>query len=89
MDGKVNLHFVEVEQLPHIEEAEDTAIYLLPKDGAENVYDVFVVTVKNDARQYWKLGDTTIDLTGYIREEDIVFATNADIDEVFGSLFEQ
>lgn len=56
-------------------------IYLVPKTSTEtgNYYDEYLY-VNN---QWEHLGDTKVDLSGYVRETDLVPITNAEIDAMF------
>lgn len=58
-----------------------TTIYLVPKSSSQtsNVYDEYVYY--NNAWE--KIGDTEVDLSGYVRESDLVAITNQEIDAMF------
>ncbi len=58
-----------------------TTIYLVPKSTAQtnNAFDEYVY-VNN---KWEKVGDTEIDLSGYVLDSDLVPITNAEIDTMF------
>ena len=85
-----HLSYKKVSSLDDIDpegEGADKFIYLVPKDDAEDgdQYDEYMVL--EGAVEH--VGSTKIDLSGYVKAEDIVFADNEEIetmlDEVFGS----
>lgn len=62
------------------EMTDPNTIYLLANSGTgNNVYDEYILV--NEIAE--KVGTTEIDLTGYIKESDLVEITNAEIDEIF------
>lgn len=57
-------------------------IYLVPNGGAApNIYAEWIWVNS----KYEKIGDTAIDLSGYIKEADLVPLTNAQIDEIMSA----
>lgn len=58
-------------------------IYLVPKSPAEtaNIYTEWIYA----KGAYEKIGDTAVDLSGYIQESDLVSLTNAQIDEIMAA----
>lgn len=58
-------------------------IYLVPKTPSEtaNIYSEWIYA--NGA--FEKIGDTAVDLSGYIQESDLVPLTNAQIDEIMAA----
>lgn len=76
------------------EELPETGVkgkFYLKDTGAtgSNKYDEYVWVNHGTAEEpnygYEKLGTMAVDLTGYIKESDIQFATKADIDAIFGT----
>ena len=69
-----------VQALP-TEDISTTTIYLVPKSTSQtnNAYDEYVY-VNNS---WEKIGSTEIDMSGYVRESDLVAITNAEIDAMF------
>lgn len=76
------------------EEGAPGKIYLVPNNGSgQNVYDEYVWCViamlpggngeESPVYGYEKIGTTAIDLTGYLKEEDMVEVTEAQIDAMF------
>lgn len=62
------------------EMTDPNTIYLLANSGTgNNVYDEYILV--NETVE--KVGTTEVDLTGYIKESDLVEITNAEIDEIF------
>lgn len=75
-------------------EGEVSKIYLVPNSGSgQNVYDEYIWCVvammagggggESPVYGYEKIGTTAVDLTGYVREEDLVEITTAEIDAMF------
>lgn len=61
------------------EMTDPNTIYLLAIEGGENnVYEEYIV-VNGKAE---KVGTTQVDLTGYVREEDLIAITNGEIDGI-------
>lgn len=61
------------------EMTDTNTIYLLAVEGGENnVYEEYIVY--NGKAE--KIGTTQVDLTGYVREEDLIAITNGEIDEI-------
>ena len=58
-------------------------IYLVPKTSSEtaNIYTEWIYA--NGA--FEKIGDTAVDLSGYIQDSDMVPITNAQIDEIMAA----
>lgn len=63
------------------EVTEENIIYLVPKDntGESNSYFEYMFISGSPE----KIGDTEIDLSNYVTNDDIVFATNDEIDGLF------
>ena len=63
------------------EVTEENIIYLVPKDttGESNSYFEYMLISGTPE----KIGDTEIDLSNYVTNDDIVFATNDEIDGLF------
>lgn len=80
-----------IDSVDDIDPAADDAdqyIYMVPKAGSDedDLYDEYMVL---DGKVE-HVGNTKVDLAGYVKEEDIVFATDAEVtsmlDEVFNSI---
>lgn len=73
-------HFIVVTQLPAVASAQKGAIYLVAhshEDSNDN-FDEYIV-INNE----WELlGNTDIDLSGYVKSSEIVPITNAEIDTI-------
>lgn len=65
-------------KLPAVSEADANAIYLVQKAGGNdgNIYTEYMVI----SGQWEIIGDTAVDLTGYLKENDIAEVTQAEID---------
>lgn len=64
------------------EMTDENVIYLMANKGAgNNIYDEYIVV--NGKPE--KIGTTEVDLTGYLREEDLSELTNDEIDAIFNS----
>lgn len=59
-----------VEQLPALSSADQKVVYLIRKTSteAENVYDEYICVGSDNNKSWEKIGDTTIDLSEYIKE---------------------
>lgn len=79
IESVVGLSFEIVPTLPAT--GEGNKIYLVLKgDTTQNIYTEFIW-----ANGAWeKIGDTSIDLSGYVLETDLVAITNAEIDTILG-----
>lgn len=75
-----SLHFEIVESLP--EKGQSNIIYLVPRGSTgDNRYEEFVwIEAEN---RYESLGYTTIDLSDYVKKEELVAITNEEIDAMF------
>lgn len=85
-DGKLVMAIVDA--LPAADDLDAKTIYLVPKEisgdeaseqGADNVYDEYIVVIENDVKRAEKIGDTKLDLSGYIKAEDVVSVTDQEI----------
>ncbi|MEG1381167.1 MAG: hypothetical protein RSC73_02890 [Ruthenibacterium sp.] len=79
--GVTTFSFVIVATLPTADQ-KSNHIYLLPKSGASNdVYDEWAwINAK------WEhIGQTDVDLSGYVKEAEMAEITNAEIDTIFAS----
>lgn len=81
LSSKVTFEIVQT--LPSVSTAKAKVIYFVPKSTAEssNVYDEYML-INNKLE---KIGDTKIDLSGYLQKTDIVEATDAEIDAIINS----
>lgn len=77
--GSINsLSFSVVERLP--DTGQQSTIYLVPKNKEENDdYDEFIWI--ND--KFEKIGSRSVDLSGYLKSEEITNITNEEIDALF------
>ncbi len=80
VDALRNSRFAYVQALPTTDISTNT-IYLVPKStaGTNNACDEYIY-VDN---AWEKIGDTEIDLSGYVQDSDLVAITNAEIDTMF------
>lgn len=65
-------------------------IYLVPESGSElkPPYEEYIwVTPKSGDPYYEPLGSTNIDLSGYVKAEEMHALTNAEIDAIFQQVF--
>jgi len=82
----VGIEFRKVQALPQT--GENGVIYLLPKSGTPptgNVYEEYIWISSDSA--YEKIGETSIDLSGYVQSSDLVEITTSDIDTMFATVF--
>jgi len=82
----VGVEFRKVQALPQT--GENGVIYLLPKSGTPptgNVYEEYIWISSDSA--YEKIGETSIDLSGYVQSSDLVEITTSDIDTMFATVF--
>jgi len=70
-----------VDTLP--ETGDDKTMYFVPKANAQdkNAKDEYMWNAEDEV--FEKVGDTEVDLTGYMKKTDIEFATFSDIDTIF------
>ena len=82
----VGVEFRKVNSLPA--QGENGVIYLLPKSGTPptgNIYEEWIwISSDND---YEKIGETSIDLSGYVQSSELVAITTAEIDTIFATIF--
>lgn len=82
----VGVEFRKVNSLPA--QGENGVIYLLPKSGTPptgNIYEEWIWISSDSA--YEKIGETSIDLSGYVQSSDLVEITTSDIDTMFTTVF--
>ena len=82
----VGVEFRKVQALPA--QGENGVIYLLPKSGTPptgNIYEEWI-WISSDS-SYEKIGETSIDLSGYVQSSDLVEITTSDIDTMFATVF--
>lgn len=79
----INLSYSIVSELPQT--GQDNVIYLIANNSKEtnNIYDEYIY-IKSTGK-FEKLGSTKLDLSGYLKETDLVPISNAEIDEMFES----
>ena len=72
-----------VDALPELADADERTIYMVRKAGVEagNQYTEYMVI----GGAWEQIGDTKVDLTGYVKASDLVPITNAEIDGVVGT----
>ena len=72
-----------VQTLPS--EGDSKYIYLVPKSTAQtrNIYDEYVWVVESSVGSWEKIGDTAIDLSGYVQTTDMIAVTTSEIDTMF------
>lgn len=68
---KVGIQMTRVDELPAIEEAQSGLIYLIKNTTEENlnIYEEYILVEQDGFKGFEKIGDTTVDLTGYATEE--------------------
>ena len=82
----VGVEFRKVQSLPA--QGENGVIYLLPKSGTPptgNIYEEWIWISADSS--YEKIGETSIDLSGYVQSSDLVEITTSDIDTMFATVF--
>ena len=82
----VGVEFRKVNALPA--SGENGVIYLLPKSGTQpagNIYEEWIWISSDSA--YEKIGETSIDLSGYVQSSDLVEISTNDIDTMFTTVF--
>lgn len=82
----VGVEFRKVNALPA--QGENGVIYLLPKSGTPptgNIYEEWIWISADSS--YEKIGETSIDLSGYVQSSDLVEITTSDIDIMFATVF--
>ena len=82
----VGVEFRKVNALPA--QGENGVIYLLPKSGTPptgNIYEEWIWISADSS--YEKIGETSIDLSGYVQSSDLVEITTSDIDTMFATVF--
>ena len=74
------LHLEVVQTLP-VQDIQTNVIYLVPKTTSQtnNVYDEYIYV----SNAWEKIGETDIDLSGYVKDTDLVPITNQEIDAMF------
>lgn len=77
----INLSYSIVSELPQT--GQDNVIYLIANNSKEtnNIYDEYIY-IKSTGK-FEKLGSTKLDLTGYLKETDLVPISNQEIDNMF------
>lgn len=85
MKNVSGLTFEKVDELP--ETGESSIIYLLPDPDAteKNVYIEYFWDVTNEA--FEPFGTTTVDLSGYLKEDDVVEIKNSVIQTLWDATF--
>lgn len=82
----VGVEFRKVQALP--QEGENGIIYLVPKSGTPptgNIYEEWIwISADSD---FEKIGETQIDLSGYVQDTDLVDITSSDIDTMMYNVF--
>lgn len=80
LENITGIDFLIVESLP--ETGEKGIIYLMSNSGKNpNIYDEYIYV--NSV--FEKIGTTDVDLTGYVKETDLIEITNEEIDEIFNT----
>ena len=82
----VGVEFRKVNALPA--QGENGVIYLLPKSGTQpsgNIYEEWIWISADSA--YEKIGETQIDLSGYVQSSELVDITSSDIDTMMYTVF--
>lgn len=81
------IDFVLVDTLPAT--GEKGKIYLVPNTGAgSNVKDEYIWLEPEGGTAYFeKIGSTDVDLSGYVKSEEMHALTNSEIDTIFNEVF--
>lgn len=82
----VGVEFRKVNALP--QQGENGVIYLLPKSGTPptgNIYEEWIWISADSS--YEKIGETQIDLSGYVQSSELVDITSSDIDTMMYTVF--
>lgn len=74
-----------VDTVPAASEAEENIIYLVPKADAEegNIFEEWMMI----EGVMEKIGDSSADLSGYLKESDVTEISNAEIDGIWSTVF--
>lgn len=74
--------FQKVEQLPEVGSAQENVIYLVPKSKAgTSAYDEYLLV----EGAFELIGNTDVDLSGYMLKTDMVAITNGEIDDIISA----
>ena len=80
-----------LEALPPVEEAKQNVFYFIPAatTGDTNYYDEYVYIPESEgvAAHYELIGSTAIDLSAYVKSEQLHALTNSEITEIYNSVF--
>ena len=80
-----------LDALPPIEEAKQNVFYFIPASttGANNFYDEYVYIPASEGVEahYELIGSTAIDLSDYVKNEQLHALTNSEITEIYNSVF--
>lgn len=80
-----------LEALPPIEEAKQNVFYFIPASttGGNNYYDEYVYIPASEGVEahYELIGSTAIDLSAYVKNEQLHALTNSEITEIYNSVF--
>ena len=80
-----------LEALPPLEEARQNVFYFIPAatTGDTNYYDEYVYIPESEgvAAHYELIGSTAIDLSAYVKSEQLHALTNSEITEIYNSVF--
>ena len=80
-----------LEALPSIEEAKQNVFYFIPAStsGDTNYYDEYVYVPESGAvpAHFELIGSTAVDLSGYVKSEQLHALTNSEITEIYNSVF--
>lgn len=85
LGGFVGISFVKVDSLPETGSA--GIIYLVPSSSAisQNAYDEYFWVAADNSFEF--LGTTAIDLSGYVKSEDLAEITTEQIDSIFTTVW--
>ena len=80
-----------LEALPPLEEARQNVFYFIPASttGETNYYDEYVYVPESGAvpAHFELIGTTAVDLSGYVKSEQLHALTNSEITEIYNSVF--
>lgn len=84
--GSTHLSREIVEELPGIDTAKENVVYMVKKkDGGsgQDVYDEYLYIAESQSFEH--IGSTDVDLSGYVKTEDLVEITTGEIDEMLSA----
>ena len=76
-----------VESLPEVDAADMNTIYMVAAEAPapSNSYDEYLVIEKEGVKSWEKIGNTSVDLEGYVTDGELTEALNNKVDKIAGS----